>query len=387
MKGKYICNDCGHQFNLRSYLKDCEKCQSKNIKKQGESKKRIIFLLLALSIIGVLGYLFKDSILKNSIDAEIDLQTKYISFDYEIEDGNSVRFKLVTNKYDTIYFDDNLHSNFNFKCTDIEGEMQYEFNDGLIYPCKSGVRFSWDFDTLIMDMSLEQAYSYIFAEDFKGFEKSPQSKCPIPFRILEVTDPKIDSDCRFFVLTNHPDNIIDSLQIDTNGNTYFTKGEDMIEISISGEDGPYEMKNEFLWNSTLSQNDIWVKSKDNPQPKQWNEPKPFQNCEVIKVNTEGSKSENQADGKGPKEYNEDVFKQEIKEEFQSYLDGSIVDKYDLKYFEEIFTSTIKLNGESIESGFDAKIKIQRDKGLDIRIKSIKVSKKGKQVLGINLTTN
>ena len=83
-------------------------------------------------------------------------------------------------------------------------------------------------------------------------------------KITLVEDPNVDNDCRFFVYTDHPDNLIDSSQIDTINYTYFTKGANLIEISVTGRDGNYFKQNQFDWDTTISHMNIWARSTKYP---------------------------------------------------------------------------------------------------------------------------
>ena len=66
MEYKYKCNECGHQFNMKSYNKSCQKCNSLNIdftinhSDKANRKKKYLLIFLLLIILVTTGYLLKD---------------------------------------------------------------------------------------------------------------------------------------------------------------------------------------------------------------------------------------------------------------------------------------------------------------------------------------
>ena len=166
----------------------------------------------------------------------------------------------------------------------------------------------------------------------------------------------------------------------------------MIEISISGKQGPYLKQNEFDWDSTISQNDIWARSKDNPEPKHWGNPKRFERCEVgilieeVAEDTTEEGSVDIPDNTPPPPFDWRAFQKIIEAEVQEILENPEV-MYDLEHSKQLFKTQWKLDGIDITEVLDHHLYNARSDGRNINITNIKVSKKGPQILGINLTTN
>jgi|SaaInlStandDraft_1057018.scaffolds.fasta_scaffold42330_1 hypothetical protein len=393
MKYKYICNDCSHQFNLRSYNKNCDKCKSENIAKQGSNKKYFGKVILLISLL-LVGYF----LLNSSDTIEKDGDVKYVSIFHDIENSNSISFNLVTNKFDTVVFINNDHMFLNLSITNITGSVKYDFIDDKIYPCDAeGVRYIWVYDTTYMaGQNLISRSNYIGPEEFEEFEISDNAICKINFNITQVEEPNLDNNCHFFVYTDHPDNVLDSSQIDTIGFTYFTKGENKIEISITGWEGPYLKQNEFIWDTTIVYKDIYARDIDYPKEiveYLHNETK-FENCLIpktiikpiddksneveiakpisTKCNTCGSNKINN--------YCKKCFENEVRREVEGVLNdpfsnSDIINKY-----------SWKLDGKTITENAVMFLDMAVSGGKILIIQEVQVSKNGHRVNCIMLKT-
>ena len=326
MKYKYICNDCGNQFNLRSYHKSCNKCQSVNIKKQGGNNKKVLYIIIALLILGALMFLLKD-VFKSEPPQDQDI--KYIGILHEVGDGNSVSFKLITSKNEIVPFNEEEHSFFDLKFTNTSGTDNYQLKDNKIYPCDNGIRYTWDYNTSYMEgQDLIEKSEYVNPNEFNGFIRSDKAICKTVWRITSTTPPGFESDCKFWVFTDHPDNEIDSTQIDTTGFTYFTKGDNLIEISITGKGGPYLKQNEFLLdNSNLSIN-VWARHINYPNDESKSYPyngSSFDSCQVYtspEVIIEDSSEVAVEEGPTPPEL---IFPPKEREKFKNEVEKVVKD--------------------------------------------------------------
>lgn len=231
--------------------------------KQGSNKNIYIILLVLISTIIGTCYFLKDAIITDDLK---DVKLKYIDIYHEVIEGNSIQFKLINNEYDTLDFDSDLHNFFNLELSSIDESEIYSLDDNMVYPCNNGLKYKYTYDTTFMEgQKLLSQRHYVEAEEFgDNFVKSDKAICKVNFKITLVEDPNLDNDCRFFVYTDHPDNLIDSSQIDTVNYTYFTKGANLIEISITGRDGNYFKQNQFDWDTTISHMNIWARSTKYP---------------------------------------------------------------------------------------------------------------------------
>lgn len=398
MKYKYICNDCSHQFNLRSYNKNCDECKSENITKQGSNKKYFGIAILLISLF-LVGYF----LVNRSETIEKDGDTKYVSIFHEIENSNSISFNLVTKKFDTIEFNDNDHKFLNLNITNIIGSVKYDFINNKIYPCDAdGVRYTWSFDTIYMEgQNLLSKSHYITPEEFVKYEISDNAVCKINFNITSVEEPNLDNNCHFFVYTDYPDNVLDSTQIDTIGFTYFTKGENKIEISITGREGPYLKQNEFVWDSTIVYKDIYARNIEYPEELVeylYNETK-FENCliaeNIIELDDKANNEVDHPEGKTDRpvsttcnncgsmkinNYCANCFESEVRKEVERVLNdpfsnSDIINKYPWK-----------LDGNTITENAVMYLDIEVSDGKILFIQDVQVSKKGPRVNYIILKT-
>ena len=388
MKYKYKCNECGHQFNLRSYNKNCEKCSSLNIVKQGGGNKKFLWIFLLLIILVTVGYLLKDIDFGKVVgnDGEIkNSSNKYITIYHEVENGNSISFKLITEEYDTVPYNSDNHSFFNLTFSNITGSDIYNLDNNKLYPCEEGVRYTWNYDTTFMTgQTLISKSRYVTPEEFESFIISEKAICKVAFEIM-VEDPTLDNNCRFFVYTTHPDNQKNLSQIDTVGFTYFTKGDNLIEISVTGKDGPYLKQNEFAWDSTLSHINVWVRSAAYP-----NDPKScvnngikFEPCmlpilidEIAEIDEDNPKTP-------PKSFDWKKFKKEIEIEVKTIIknpDNDLV-------WEPKFSTTMIMDGKDIGPILYQTLDQAKSEGKNITISEIEVSRKGPQILKIILKSN
>ena len=385
MEYKYKCKECGHQFNLRSYNRSCEKCSSlKIVQKRGDNKNYLrIFLLLIILIAA--GFFLKYIDFGNN---EIKKSIKYTYIYHEVENGNCVIFKLITEDNDTVPYNNDNHSFFQLTFTNITGSDIYNLDNNKLYPCDTvGVRYRWNYDTTFMSgQNLISKSKYVNPEEFGGFIKSDKAICKFSFEVM-VEDPTIDNHCRFFVNTTHPDNLINLSQIDTIGFTYFTKGENIIEISVTGEDGPYLKQNEFAWDSSLSHINVWARSVAYPD-----EPKAcvsngikFEPCilPLLIENKDEPDEDNKISSSDRPPFNWKYFKEKVEREVKTIIKNP---ENDLVW-DKKFTTTWIMDGKDVSSIFPIEIDLAKSDGKNITILNIEVSKKGPQILKIILKTN
>jgi hypothetical protein len=388
MKYKYICKDCNHQFNLRSYNRSCEKCKSENISKHGGGKNKfvVIFILLLLAVVG---FFLKDTI----IPPPTEVKAKFIDIYHEVVDGNSVQFKLINTKYDTIDFDSEVHNFFNLQVSSVDESVIYSLNNNKVYPCKEGVKYKYSYDTTFMDgQKLLSQKHYVETEEFVEiigedtikFIKSDKSICKEIFQIILVEDPNLDNDCRLFVYTNHPDNLIDSSQIDTIGYTYFTKGSNLIEISLTGKEGVYLKQNEFDWDSSITHMNVWARSSQYPDEyvSYINNGMKFEECflpvsineEDVVTNNDNSDN-NSSENPPPPKFDWKKFKEEQTPIIKNAIKDPFLNDATINSYKAIW----KLNGQDITENIVMFLDMEISNGKTLSITDIQVSRKGPKV--------
>ena len=394
MEYKYKCNECGHQFNLKSYNKSCQKCNSLNIdftinhSDKDKRKKKYLWIFLLLIILITVGYLLKDigKVVGGTVEIE-NSSIKYTAIYHEVENGNCVSFKLITEKYDTVPYNNDNHSFFNLTFSNITGSDIYNLNNNKLYPCEEGIRYTWDYDTSFMKgQNLLEKSEYVNPDEFVDFFKSNKAICKTEWDIIEVINPSINSDCKFFVLTNHPDNLLDSIQIDTIDFTYFTKGDNLIEISITGKGGPYVKQNEFQLDPSNSSVNVWARhiNYPNDEPKYYDyNGSSFDSCQVYI--SSGVILEEDEESIDPKP---NLFTKEDKETFQNEVEKVIKDILNNPdQIRQLSEQNLKLylnrpwmyEGEDIRSRLRFKLKQNK-----LIIKKIEVSNKGREIIKIIL---
>jgi len=295
---KYKCKECEHEFEGLSFINKCEKCSSDNIYRKAKKSSNTIWIgLIILLIVLCLGVcnIFKGKPPEKNVS--------YSSVFHKISKGNEVNFSLVEeNTQDTIEYDHKEHNWLKLEIT--QETRSYSVEDNIIYPCsKETIRYSWNNDDL---MKSEKSYAYVDQSEFpEEFIISKKAVCPIEWQILSVSVP--DGDCNLVVKTDHPDNqdtiiskldrILDledphvSNQNKTNKKekdlqdildkaltkihnmrndiNYFTKGDSIVKISISGKKGPYRYKNKWKLEKGNNNINIWAISTNFKDTKEY----------------------------------------------------------------------------------------------------------------------
>tara|TARA_Y100001954_G_scaffold201246_1_gene220487 strand:- start:9976 stop:11103 length:1128 start_codon:yes stop_codon:yes gene_type:complete len=355
--------------------------------KQGSNKKIYIILFVLISTIIVTGYFLKDAIIT---DETPDVELKYIDIYHEVIEGNSIQFKLINNKYDTLDFDSELHNFFNLELSSIDESERYSLNDNMVYPCNNGLKYKYTYDTTFMEgQKLLSQRHYVEAEEFgDNFVKSDKAICKVNFKITLVEDPNLDNDCRFFVYTDHPDNLIDSSQIDTVNYTYFTRGANLIEISVTGRDGNYFKQNQFDWDTTLSHMNVWARSTVYPDelvPYIGNGMK-FTECflynepENLTVEETEIQDEVKKDDK-PTRFDWKKFKDDQTKKIGEEINKSVLDEDWINNYQE--GAVWKLDGQDITGNEIMELDMAKMQGKSF-IVDVEVSKKGPKVNSVKI---
>jgi len=391
MEYKYKCNECGHQFNMKSYNKSCQKCNSLNIdftinhSDKANRKKKYLLIFLLLIILVTTGYLLKDIDFGKVVGDTDEIENssiKYTAIYHELENGNCVSFKLITEEYDTVPYNSDNHSFFNLTFANITGSDIYNLDNNKLYPCEEGVRYTWNYDTTFMSgQTLISKSRYVTPEEFESFIISENAICKEIFKITLVEDPNLDNDCRLFVYTNHPDNLIDSSQIDTIGYTYFTKGSNLIEISLTGKEGVYLKQNEFDWDSSITHMNVWARSSQYPDEyvSYINNGMKFEECFLLlSINEEDVVTNNDNSDNNSSENRSEQLKK-FKEEQTLIIKNAIKDPSSNEETINSYKAIWKLNGQDITENTYMYLDMEISNGKTLSITDIQVSRKGKQV--------
>ena len=352
-----------------------------NKKSTGFYKNLILLALFAL-IIAI--YFFLN-------EKPEDSSKKYIDIYHEVLEGNSVQFKLINNDFDTIDYNNEDHSFFNLEVTSFDESVKYSFNDNKIYPCEAQVKYKFVFDSTHMEgQKLLSLKKYVDVDEFINYNKSDKAVCKETFQIVLVEDPDLDKNCRFFVLTDHPDNLLDSAQIDTINYTYFTKGLNLIEISINGKDGTYLKQNEFSWNSNLTHMNIWARSTQYPNEyvSYINNGMEYEECLVVNntiieesENNNNNNSEDNNNNNLPVSYDWKKYKSEQ----TKIIEGYLIDPFsNMNKFDGYKGCDWKLNGQLIVESTGMILDLEIMDGKTLNIVDLDVSKKVPKVNSVNI---
>ena len=284
---KYKCKECEHEFEGLSFINKCEKCSSDNIYRKAKKSSNTIWIILLILLIGI--SLIVYNLFNEKADSSEET-TSYSSIFHKIENSNEIHFYLVIeNTQDTIDYDSNEHNWLKLEIT--QGTRKYTLEDNTIYPCNGlSIRYEW---AKTDSMKTDKLFAYIDKSEFsESFSPSNKAKCPVEWKIERVS--RLDQDCNFIVMTDHPDNLrpgvsestekdlksagLSESEIKTLQNTslsYYTKGDSIIKISISGKNGPFERRNKWKFETGMDI-DIWALSSDfSDEPKQYDMPVVF----------------------------------------------------------------------------------------------------------------
>jgi len=204
--------------------------------------------------------------------------------------GQEILLSFITDRLDTLSGKDfdKIAQNINFKVTNYSGEIEYDYENGTLYPCNNEIIFKWGTETLNNDTEFESLkfdfdgkpvsigsgniidrVKVIPSDKFVNFDRHENSDCVTVVVITEVTEPNPENDCHFYVFTDHPNNLRNDsiLLADSTNLTYFDLGEkEYVEISINGKDGPYLKQNEFVFDSTIAVLNVWARTNKNNNP-------------------------------------------------------------------------------------------------------------------------
>ena len=204
--------------------------------------------------------------------------------------GQKILFSFITDRLDTISgkdFDE-IAQNINLNITNYSGDYEYNYENGILYPCDNEIILKWgndmpndnpkfenlkfDFDGKSVSIgsgNIIDKVKVIPSDEFINFKKHEDSDCLTMVEIIEVTEPLAENDCHFYVFTNHPNNLRnDSILIaDSTSLTYFDfGGKEYVEISITGKEGPFLKQNEFVFDTTLAVLNVWARTNKNNTP-------------------------------------------------------------------------------------------------------------------------
>ena len=277
----YKCKECEHEFEGLSFINKCEKCDSGNIKRTTQNSSSTIWIILLILLIGISLIVYN---LLNKKTHSSEETISYSSVFHKITNGNEINFFLVeASESDTIKYDHKEHNWLKLEI--IQETRNYSAEYNTVYPCNGmSIRYHW---AKTDSVKTDKLFAYIDKSEFpESFSPSNKAKCPVKWKISRVS--RLDQDCNFIVMTDHPDNLrpgvsestekdlksagLSESEIKTLQNTslsYYTKGDSIIKISISGKNGPFERRNKWKF-ETIMDIDIWALSSDFPDdPKQY----------------------------------------------------------------------------------------------------------------------
>lgn len=283
----YKCKECEHEFEGLSFINKCEKCDSGNIKRNTQNSSSTIWIILLILLIGISLIVYN---LLNKKTHSSEETISYSSVFHKITNGNEINFFLVeASESDTIKYDHKEHNWLKLEI--IQETRNYSAEYNTVYPCNGmSIRYHW---AKTDSMKTDKLFAYIDKSEFpESFSPSNKAKCPVKWKISRVS--RLDQDCNFIVMTDHPDNLrpgvsestekdlksagLSESEIKTLQNTslsYYTKGDSIIKISISGKNGPFERRNKWKFETGMDI-DIWALSSDfSDEPKQYDMPVVF----------------------------------------------------------------------------------------------------------------
>ena len=253
---KYLCKNCGHEFEGLSFITKCEKCGSEKITRKAKKSSAFSWLIV-LIFIGLVAFIVINIDRNNK--KEVKESVYYSIIFHEIENFNEITFYLVsTDKKDTVIVDDQIRNKISLEIS--QNGLNYDLIDGKFYPCEAEiVRYQWRNDSILLT---QKSYAYVDISEFSdNFKKSEKAKCKYLFRILDAYMITKDS---LIVFTDHPDNYVDSVEIFLKSKkVYKTKsGDSLVFISINGKNGNYFKSNVFRVNKSDTIFDIWAIDKN-----------------------------------------------------------------------------------------------------------------------------